>query len=87
MYYYFISGKQTYYSGWKEEYTGHLMTESITHPNNKDYVCMDKEAETIDNDTSDEHGALFYVVRTTYGSLRCPPCKNHTEMICVVCIK
>jgi hypothetical protein len=24
-------------------------------------------------------------VRTTCGSLRCPPYKNHTEMLCVVC--
>jgi len=55
-----------------------------TH-NNKDYVCMDKDAEPVDSDTSDKEGALFYGVRTTCGSLRCPPYKNHTEMLCVVC--
>ena len=81
----FISGKQTCYSGWKAEYTGFLMTEHMSHPSNKDYACMDKDAEPIDSDTSDKNGALFYPVRTTCGSLRCPPYKNHTEMYCVVC--
>jgi len=80
---YFISGKQTYYGGWKAEYTGFLMTEHNTH-NNKDYVCVDKDAEPIDSDSTDQKGALFYAVRTTCGSLRCPPYKNHTAMLCVV---
>ena len=60
------------------------MTENIGH-NTKDYVCVDKTAEPIDSDTSSKNGALFYPVRTTCGSLRCPPYKNHTEMLCVVC--
>ena len=61
------------------------MTEQISHNNCKDYVCMDKDAEPIDNATSNNDGALFHAVRTTCGSLRCPPYKNHTEMLCVVC--
>ena len=84
MYYFIITGKQTCYSGWKAEYTGFLMTEYKAY-NTKDYVCMDKDAEPIDSGTSDKDGALFYGVRTTCGSLRCPPYKNHTEMLCVVC--
>jgi hypothetical protein len=62
----FISGKQTCYSGWKAEYTGILMTEHKNH-NNKDYVCLDKEAEPIDTDARSQNGALFYAVRTTCG--------------------
>ena len=61
------------------------MTEHKTHNNNKDFVCMDKDAVPIDSDTSNNNGALFYPVRTMCGSLRCPPYKNHTEMYCVVC--
>ena len=53
--------------------------------NIQDYVCMDKDSEPIDNDATNNNGALFYPVRTTCGSLRCPPYKNHTEMLCVVC--
>ena len=79
-----IPGKQTCYNGWKAEYTGFLMTEHKSH-NNKDYVCMDKDAEPLDNDSTDKNGALLYAVRTTCGSLRCPPYKNHTEMMCAVC--
>ena len=60
------------------------MTEYKTH-SNKDYACVDKDAEPLDNDSSDKNRALCYPVRTTCGSLRCPPCKNHTEMLCVVC--
>ena len=85
MYYFIITGKQTCYSGWKAEYAGFLMTSYIGHNNNKDYVCMDKDAEPIDNDTSNKNGAQFYAVKTTCGSLRYPPYKIHTEMLCVVC--
>ena len=84
MYYCIISDKQTCYSGWKFEYTGFLMTRYKSY-GNKDYVCDDKNAEPIDNGTFDQNGALLYGVRTTCGSLRCPPYNNHTEMLCVVC--
>ena len=84
MHYFIITGKQTCYSGWKAEYTGFLMTAHITE-NNNNYACVDKNAESIDSDTSNKNGALFYAVRTTCGSLRCPPYKNHTAMMCVVC--
>ena len=60
------------------------MTSNIGH-NNKDYVCVDKNTEPLDNDSSDKNKAMFYGVRTTCGSLRCPPYTNHTEMLCVVC--
>jgi hypothetical protein len=70
------------------------MTEYKTH-NNKDYVCVDKDAEPIDSDTSNKNGALFYPVRTTCGSLRCPHlCINktfmlyiqHTSFLCDFCM-
>lgn len=84
MYYFIITGKQTSYSGCKAEYAGYLMTEYTGH-SNKDYICVDKDAEPIDSDKSDKNGALLHAVRTTCGSLRCPPYKNHTKMLCVVC--
>ena len=75
-----IPGKQTCYSGWKAEYTGFLMTEHKNH-NNKDYVCVDKDATPVDSDATNSNHALLYAVRTTCGSLRCPPYKNHTTHI------
>ena len=61
------------------------MTEHKSHSHTKDYVCMDTNAEPIDNDRSNKQGAILYGVRTTCGSLRCPPYKNHTQMLCAVC--
>ena len=73
------------YRGWNVEYTGFLVTAHKSHSHTTDYVCADKDAESIDNDTSNKAGALFYGVRTMSGSLRCPPYRNHTQMLCVVC--
>ena len=53
--------------------------------NIKEYVCMDKDAEPIDSDSSSKTGALFHGVRTTCGSIICPPYKTHREMLYVVC--
>jgi hypothetical protein len=64
MYYFFISGKQKCYSGWKAEYTGFLMTE-YKNFNGKDYVCMDKDAEPIDSDSSSMHNMFKYECYTT----------------------
>ena len=80
-----IPGKQSCYKGWNAEYTGYLMTAHKSHSHTKDYVCMDQNAEPIDSDTSNKQGALLYAVRTTCGSLRCPPHKNHTQMLCALC--
>ena len=80
-----IPGKQTCYRGWNAEYTGFLVTAHKSHPHTTDYVCADIDAEPIDNDTSNKEGALFYGVRSTCGSLRCPPYRNHAQMLCVVC--
>ncbi|OPL33652.1 hypothetical protein AM593_08619, partial [Mytilus galloprovincialis] len=76
-----IPGKKSCYKGWKSEYSGFLMSEYIGH-NIKDYICMDGEAETLDNRSSNEEGALFYPVRAKCGSLRCPPYKDNTEVLC-----
>jgi hypothetical protein len=59
MFYCITSGKQTWYSGWKFEYTGFPMTQYKSY-GNKDHVCVDKTAEPIDTDTFDKIG-----VRTT----------------------
>ncbi|XP_063442190.1 short-chain collagen C4-like [Mytilus trossulus] len=81
-----IAGRKSCYKGWKSEYSGFLMSENIGH-NIKDYICVDGEAEPLDNRSSDENGALFYPVRAKCGSLRCPPYKDNTEVLCTVCTK
>lgn len=54
---------------------------------NKEYVCVDKNAEPVDNKTGNENGALFYGIKTKCGSLRCPPYKDAVSVFCVVCTK
>ncbi|CAG2237220.1 unnamed protein product [Mytilus edulis] len=78
-----IPGRKTCYKGWTFEYTGYLMSDYKDY-SYKDYVCVDKDAEPVDNKTSDENGALFYVISTNCGSLRCPPYKNGVSVKCVV---
>ena len=34
-------------SGWTEECHGYLMTEYWKHPNQRDYICVDEDAECV----------------------------------------
>ncbi|XP_076110832.1 uncharacterized protein LOC143079401 isoform X1 [Mytilus galloprovincialis] len=81
-----IAGRTSCYKGWKSEYSGFLVSEYKSY-NSKDFICMDGDAEPLDNRSSNEEGALFYPVRAKCGSLRCPPYKNNTEVLCAVCTK
>ncbi|CAG2205316.1 unnamed protein product [Mytilus edulis] len=40
--------------------------------NQMDFICMDGEAEPLDNRSANENGALFYPIKAKCGSLRCP---------------
>ncbi|XP_076114212.1 short-chain collagen C4-like [Mytilus galloprovincialis] len=81
-----IPGRQTCYDGWTSEYSGYLMSGHISQQG-RDFVCLDKIAEPLDNNNGNEDGALFYVLRTSCGSLRCPPYTNQADVFCVVCTK
>ncbi|VDI60787.1 Hypothetical predicted protein [Mytilus galloprovincialis] len=78
--------RKTCYKGWNSEYDGYLMSDHYTH-NNKDFACVDINSETLDSKNKDEHGILFYPLRTKCGSLRCPPYTNEADVLCVVCSK
>ncbi|CAC5408718.1 unnamed protein product [Mytilus coruscus] len=81
-----IPGKKTCFKGWTLEYTGYIMSDHKTH-SSKEYACVDKDPEPLDNKTGDENGALFYGINTKCGSLRCPPYKDRVSVLCVVCTK
>ena len=55
------------------------------HVAQRDYACVDINAEPLDNATINENGALFYLISAKCGSLRCPPYTNKAEVRCVVC--
>ncbi|OPL32765.1 hypothetical protein AM593_06271, partial [Mytilus galloprovincialis] len=81
-----IPGRKTCYNGWTFEYTGYIMSDYKDY-SNKEFVCVDKDAEPIDDTNKDENGALFYGVKTNCGTLRCPPYTNAVDVHCVVCTK
>jgi hypothetical protein len=73
------------YKDWQSEYYGYLMSGHKTHAAQHDYVCVDINAEQLDNTFGSQDGALFYPIVTKCGSLRCPPYTNKADVRCVVC--
>ncbi|XP_068685703.1 short-chain collagen C4-like isoform X2 [Montipora foliosa] len=74
-------------SGWTKEYTGYLMTSHYAHAHESEFVCIDKDAETVPGSHTDTNGALLYVVQSTCGTLPCKPYTQGHELTCVVCSK
>ena len=74
-------------SGWTEEYHGYLMTEYYVHKNQKDFICVDEDAESVPGSGANRQGALLYVVEGECGSLPCPSYVGGRELTCAVCTK
>ena len=75
-------------SDWTEEYQGYLMTAHYAHENQKEYICVDENAEVRpDSNAASEDGALLYPVegRCAPGNLPCRPYITGDELACVVC--
>ena len=60
-------------SGWTEEYHEYLMTTHDNHPNQKDFVCVDKDPEYVPGTNGNKDGALLYFVEGGCGSLPSVP--------------
>ncbi|XP_073234007.1 uncharacterized protein [Porites lutea] len=75
-------------SGWTEEYHGYLMTEHYTHKSQKEFVCIDRNAEYVPGTQANTNGALLYFVEGMCGShLPCGPYVSGRELTCAVCTK
>ena len=76
-------------TGWTEEYHGYLMTEYYGHKKQLDFICVDKDAESIPGSQANKDGALLYFVegRCGIGNLPCGPYVNGRELTCAVCTK
>ncbi|CAC5375483.1 unnamed protein product [Mytilus coruscus] len=82
-----VPGRKTCYKDWNAEYKGYLMAAHNDHKKT-DYACVDVNAEPFDNKSSyQSDGVLFYPIRTSCGSLRCPPYNSEADVYCVVCSK
>jgi len=79
-----IPAKATCHPGWILEYSGFLMTEYYQY-HRRDYVCMDGDAEPLDDSYGNQNGALFHFVEGSCGSLPCGPYRNNYELTCAVC--
>ena len=74
-------------SGWSKEYHGYLMTEHYSHKNQKDFICVDRDAEAIPSSSASKNGALLYLVEGKCGQLPCGPYVAGRELTCAVCTK
>ncbi|PFX15796.1 hypothetical protein AWC38_SpisGene19965 [Stylophora pistillata] len=52
-------------SGWTEEYHGYLMTEFYNHKKQRDYICVDEDAEARPGTGANKDGALLYLVEAS----------------------
>ena len=74
-------------SEWTEEYHGYLMTEHYNHKSQRDFICVDKDAESIPGSQANLNGALLYPVEGHCGTLPCGPYVQGRELTCAVCTK
>ena len=74
-------------SGWTEEYHGYLMTEYHNHKKQRDFICVDKNAEYVPGTSSNQRDAYLYPVEGRCGALPCLPYVNARELTCAVCTK
>jgi len=83
-----IPARTTCYSGWRVEYSGYLMSQHYTQPGSKETICVDASPEaTTESTSASQDGALLYFMKTSCGSLKCPPYVNDKILTCVVCSK
>ena len=74
---------------WTEEYHGYLMTKYYAHKKQRDYICVDDDAEYITGTLANKDAALLYPVegQCQPGTLPCRPYVHGRELICAVCTK
>jgi hypothetical protein len=82
-----IPARTSCYGNWHLEYNGYLMSGHYGHGGATDYVCVDKNPETIPGSNADTNGKLFYFVEAACGSLPCGPYIEGREIACAVCTK
>ena len=80
-----VPAKSTCHSGWILEYSGFLMANYRDY-HRTNYVCMDGEAEALDDSHGDQGGAAFFFTQAVCGgSLPCGPYIDGYELTCAVC--
>ena len=83
-----IPGRLNCSSSWTEEYEGYLMTARSSQYSNQNYICVDKDAESVLHPkTKNLYGPLLYHVTARCSGIPCPPYNDKKYITCVVCTK
>ena len=60
---------------------------NYSHKNQKDFICVDRDAEAIPSSSANKNGALLFLVEGKCGQLPCGPYVAGRELTCAVCTK
>ncbi|XP_045204631.2 short-chain collagen C4-like isoform X3 [Mercenaria mercenaria] len=80
-----IPARAICYPGWKEEYSGYLMSAYHTHPGSHNHICVDSDPEFVARGSNNDNQHILYLMEAQCGSLPCPPYVQGRELTCVVC--
>lgn len=72
---------------WTREYWGYLSSGHYGHKHSTEFICVDRNAESVPGSSSGQHGVLLYPTQGICGSLPCPPYVSGRELTCAVCTK
>ncbi|XP_048582455.1 short-chain collagen C4 isoform X2 [Nematostella vectensis] len=83
-----IPGTNVCPAGWSREYHGYLMTAHRGHAHPYEFICVDKEPETLIGSSGGTGGALLYPVSGVCGhGVPCGPYVAGRELTCAVCTR
>ncbi|KAH3691030.1 hypothetical protein DPMN_193630 [Dreissena polymorpha] len=74
-----LPARTSCYSGLTLQYRGFLMSSEANQPG-KNYVCVDKDPEEMNESHENTNGALLYLVEAREGSLQKYPYKPGWEL-------
>ena len=83
-----IPAKTNCPTSWTTEYVGYLMTSRQNHDLPTEYVCVDKDPESVaglDAVNWNQGGQILYHVEASCNGMACPPYDAEKELTCVVC--
>ena len=82
-----IPGRLNCSSSWTKEYEGYLMTARFSEYANQNFICVDKEAQSVLTEAKNMNGPLLYHVTARCSGIPCPPYEDNKYITCVVCTK
>ena len=85
-----IPAKTNCPTSWTTEYVGYLMSAAQNHILATEYVCVDKDPESVaglDAINWVQGSTLFDHVEASCNGMACPPYDDEKELTCVVCTR